>query len=190
MAGPGRQGLDLDMTVLLQALRTLRRSPGFLLLATASMSIGVGAAGALLAVIDAAFMRPLRYPSGERLVAIQPVRLENGKTFGLLPWPYFEAVRGATGLELVSYLTPAELEPVFDNVSSSWTGARVSPHAVTLLGIRPVLGRVLQATDFDAGGPDAVIISTELWKSRFGGDPGVLGRTLPCDARVVRIVGV
>jgi putative ABC transport system permease protein len=177
------------MKALLIPVKILRRSPGFLALATATMACGIGAAMALFAVVDSAFLRPMPYPDGDRIVVVQPVRLDSGKAVGLLPGPFFEAVRQNHGLELVAYVRPAELVPIVDNVAQSWRGAEISRDVVSLFGVRPILGTVFSNDDFN-GDTNVVMLSRTMWTSRFGGDVAILGRSIRCEGRTVRVVGV
>jgi predicted permease len=172
------------------SIRLLSRSPGFFALALLTMALGVGAAMALIAVVDTAFLRPLPYPGDERIVVFQPVVLSSGKVVGMLPDPMVEAIRQHQGLELLSYIESADLTPILNDAAETWKGVAISPHVAALFGIRVVLGNGFGPDDYRSGGPDVILISRALWQSRFGGDPGVIGRAVPCDGRTVRIVGV
>jgi predicted permease len=69
-------------------------------------------------------------------------------------------------------------------------GAQLSPAVFPMLAARPLLGRVFDAGDFAAGAPDVVVIGSELWSSRFGGDPGVLGRSIRIGRTLHTVIGV
>jgi putative ABC transport system permease protein len=178
------------MNGLSNPIRRLWRSPWYLSLATLTLGLGIGAAAAFLSVVDAAFWRPLPYPADDRIVVIQPVRLDNGKAVGLLPGPLVRAVIQHRGLELVSHVQPLDLVPMLDNVAETWRGASINANVQALFAVRPVAGRLLAPEDFQRDASDAVLVSRTVWRSRFGGNPQVLGRTIACEGRSVRLVGV
>jgi len=176
------------------ALRTLRRSPGFTIVAVLALALGIGANTAIFSLVDAARARALPYADPTRLVAlwgnVQRARVER---------------RGASYPDFVDWRTRSTSfvdVAAFDGQTMTLAGAdepeRISVEFVSapyfsLLGVQPALGRAFQADEDDVAKPaPVVVLSDGLWKRRFGGDPGAIGRsvTLCCAPRAYTIVGV
>jgi predicted permease len=172
------------------ALRLLRKSPSFLVTATLSLALGIGATTTVFSAFRAVFLRPLPYADPERLVEIvKPV--PEGRTvyptaadLGFLrqfsqsfeslgSFGFFRAVTLSGGLE------PA-----------NGTARIVEPDLFPTLGARPLLGRVFTAGDFEDGNPRAVLLSYKLWQQQFNGDRGVAGRQVMLDNDSYSVIGV
>jgi predicted permease len=173
------------------ALRTLRKSPGFVAVAVLTLSLGIGANVAIFALVNAVLLQPLPFHEPDRLMRI------------------FDDLNGA-GARDVGMSVP-ELEDlrkrsdVFERVSAMWpisvalTGGdraeRVellgtSPNYFQLLGASAALGRVFGEADSVPGFVDGIVISDGLWKRQFGGNPGVIGRRVRVDEDGYTIIGV
>jgi len=171
------------------ALRGLRRNPTFALVAIATVAIGMGATTAMLSVGDALFRAP-PVAEPDRLVSVWEDR--TASTFNSflgrhLPYPRYEAYRSATsevfdGLAGHSYRSFAV---VADDDAVLVNGFLTSGNYFDVLGVRPALGRL-----YDSDTEESVVLSERLWRSRFGADPGVIGRTIPVDSRTFTVSGV
>ncbi|MCG6956381.1 MAG: ABC transporter permease, partial [Gemmatimonadetes bacterium] len=153
------------------AVRTLRRAPGFTALITGILGVAVAFNGSAFAVVQAYLLRSLPYPDVDRIVTVSPATSAVG-------WKnssdvFEKAVSwNLDGFTLVGG-GPADVV----------LGAWVSPDFFDVLGVRPMLGRTFTDDDVDAR---VAVISHNVWMSRFGGDPGVGGKTLslyPSDGR-------
>jgi predicted permease len=178
------------------ALRGLLRTPLFSVVALVTLAIGSGATTAVFSVVDGVLLKPLPYPHPEQLVAV---------------WHH---APGAPGLATVSgglRMSPSMLltyqaeNRSFERLGM-WiaAGANVTgvgePEQVPIvlmlgdvlpaLGIAPLLGRWLEASDEDANGPARALLSYGYWQRRFGGDRSVVGRTITVNAVSTEIVGV
>ena len=190
--------LELVRHDLALAARSLARSPLFVVTTILSLALGIGASAAAFAVLDAVRFRALPFPHGERLVTIQEIPIAGGasgsclatcdpsyETFAQVlrnhPFHSLDAVvgytSGAKGLVLGDEIVPV-------------LGGVVSPNAFALLEARPAIGRVLTAEDDGLGAPLAVVLGYGLWTSRFGGDPGILGRQVKLSDSRYTVVGV
>ena len=159
------------------ATRTLIRSPGFTATAVLTLALGIGANLAVFSAIDAVLLKPLPLPHAERLVrvtqtqdgstenAIAPVRLEDWNRLSST----FEAISG--------YYTE-DVAEVSGNVPQNVRRAITAPRFLEVWGVAPELGRGFNAADREDGAAGVVLISDAFWRSRFGADPNVLGRTL------------
>jgi len=170
-------------------LRRLRRTPGFALTAIAVLGLGIGAATAIYAFVDAALVKPLPYREPARLVALfehNPV----GDRFHLSDFDYRrwkERNRVFTSLDVYrprrdTLNTPEGPEEI--------STARVSDGFFRTLGVAPILGRDFFAGEDRPSAPQTTILSYAAWNERFGGDERVLGRTVTLDGVSYTIVGV
>ena len=175
------------------ALRQLARSPGFTVVAVLTLALGAGTNSLLLSVIHAVLLRPLNYPDPDRIVSIALV--PRGKTLVRMDaqatdWAYFEwRDESRSFAELAAYRTTGAFlaEGIAREVVS---GAEVTPRFFPLLGFQPVLGRTFTAEEQEPTGPLVMLLSYGLWQKRFGGDPGIVGRSLVTEGTPVTIVGV
>ena len=171
------------------AFRALAKSPGFATIAIATLALGIGANTAIFSVVRAVILRTLPYPAPGELVVTSEFHERSG-TMGIA-WPNFLDWRE----QVRSMRTPAGYRLTRWNVSGTrepelLRGAQISSPFLTLLRIRPVLGRDFQAADDRPGAEATVILSHETWKKRFGSDPSIVGRTIQLDAMPFVVVGV
>lgn len=185
------------------AVRALRKSPGFTAVAVLTIALGIGANTAIFSVVRAVLMQPLPYDEpGELVVLWGEMRNRGVTTFPMSP-PDFarfrDEVDGFDALAAVfSFTTPltGDGDPVQVTVGSTTTDF------FTMLGVEPVLGRNFVAEDglpqpTAAGAaagpgplPGVAILGHGLWQARFGGDPGVIGRTIQLGGATSEVVGV
>lgn len=167
------------------AVRNIFRRPGFAFVAIALLALGAGANAAVFSVVRGVLLRPLPFAEPDRLVAIAPnVFISNDDV---------EYWRGRTrSFEQIAALSPGWMmglvaeggEPI------KVTGARISDNLFRALGAAPQLGRVIEPGDSVPGQSRVVVISDQLWRSRFGASPQVVGRTIQLDQEANTIVGV
>lgn len=178
--------------MLRDALRALRRAPGFTAIAIACLALGLGANTALFSVLNALVLRPLPFHEVERLVDVHednPAELCAGCSVGTA-LPTMEAWRGLasfTGMEAYQELP---FSVVAEGEAERSSGALVTAGLLDLLGVPPELGRTFRAEDDRVGAAPVVVLSHRYWMSRFGGDPGVLDRILRINGVPHSVVGV
>ena len=178
------------MDTILDALRNLRRAPTFTGLVVVTLALGIGAATAMVSVVDAVLINPLPFPTARRIVEV---------------WTYYQqgASRrpGISGAMIAALAHEAEIfEAVeayqFD--SGTMTGAgdpeeisfpAITPGLFAIFPVAPRVGRLFTEQDAVANEP-VVLISERLWASRFARDPRVIERQLTINDRSYRIVGV
>src|ERR1700677_1690261 len=175
--------------------RTLRRDSGFTAFAILIVGLGIGASATVFSVVDTLLLRPLPFSEPERLVWVA-----NHDTSGL---------SGQT--TQVSYLLDLREQSrsfsgvagyfafygVGDNLLSGGqgeperlSGVPVSDNFFQLLGVQPQLGGLFTAEECKWHGPKAVLLSHGLWTRRFGGDAGIVGKTLKINDDSVTVAGV
>jgi predicted permease len=159
-----------------------------MLAAAAMLALGIGLTTAMFTVVDALILRPVPFRDAARLTRVMMFTKNGGRNSvgpavleGWRKSPAFEAAEGATtGKSIVE----TGVGPL---VRAS---ARVSPAMFAMLGVRPIRGRVFDATEGRAGSDDRVVLSEDLWRSAFGADPELVGRRLTIDGASLLVVGV
>jgi putative ABC transport system permease protein len=182
------------------ALRSLLRSPAFLVTAVGSLAIAIGATVAAFSVIDAVRLRALPFVDADRLVVVGEIPTGPGVT--TVP-----PCRGACNVSYETFAQVLSTRPFrsIDAVAAYTSGAKsltrngeavlatggvVSPNLFALLGVRPLIGRGLTADDDRLGVPLATVLSHEIWETQFGKDPGVLGTDVKLSDSHYTVVGV
>ena len=173
------------------AVRMLLRSPGFSLIAIATMALGIGATTAIYSVIDATLLHPLPYPHAAELVRIQ------------------DDLSGV-GAQDVGISVPEwrdlESSGIFQSVSVSGAGANVNltgsaqperlsykhvtPNYFAVFGVDAQLGRTFDPHDATPGFNLEAVISDGLWRREFGADPHIVGKALLLDNDLYHVAGV
>ena len=173
------------------ALRSIRLAPGFSAIVAITLALGIGATTTIYSVVDGVLLRPLPYQSADRLVALMSANDKGGKGF---PVAYPEYVawkqRSAALLQDIGTWFQTSLVLIDHDVPEVLEGERLSASIPRMLGVKPLIGRFFTAEEDDAGAERVVVLSEELWRQRFNGDPRVLGRDLLMDGREFTIVGV
>jgi predicted permease len=172
------------------ALRLLRASPGFALVAVVTLALGIGATTAIFSVVDAVMLRPLPFSEPERLVKVWETTPE-GFDFSASDPNYLDFQEQSHTFAGMAAYKQAAL-----NLSGSGEPTRLEGMAVThtlfpLLGVAPALGRTFLAEEDETGGnTNVAVLSHSLWVQRFGADPGVVGHTITLDRQPYTVVGV
>ncbi|MEO8452053.1 MAG: ABC transporter permease, partial [Gemmatimonadota bacterium] len=167
------------------ALRTLRRSPGFTAVAILTLGLGIGANTAIFTVVNAVLLRPLPYRDPGRLVVAHYASMSTVAPAYFLEWQ--AGARTFDRLGLAEYWTPNLTG--FDR-PEELVGLRVSAGIFPMLGVEPLLGRVYSPEEEHFGREHVVVLSYDLWNSRFAADSQVLGRTMALDGIATTIIGV
>jgi macrolide transport system ATP-binding/permease protein len=174
------------------AWRQLRRSPGFSAIAVLILALGIGANCTVFSFVDALFLKPLAVAHPERLVRIY-AKGPSGHYGAGFSYPEFKLLHDhASSYAGLSIETERpQLHLVLGDDSMEARGEFVSGNYFALLGIQPHLGRsFLPEEDIVPGRNAVVVISDQLWKTRFNGDPAVLGRVIPINSIPFKVIGV
>jgi len=172
------------------ALRAIRQAPGFSVVVTLTVALGVGATTAIFSVVDAVLVRPLPYPAQGSVVKL--FDRHDGRDVGALSFPEFIDWRDRGGDIFESVGAYGARGEVLSGVGEAeqLLGVQASLEMAGLLGLRPVLGRGFVETDELAGGPHVVILAEHLWRNHFGTDPGIVGRTVTLTGVPYQVIGV
>jgi predicted permease len=187
------QGLPLAENFLFDlryAFRMLHRSPGFSLIAIATIALGVGATTAIYSVIDATLLHPLPYPNPGELVRIEANLPGVGAHDVGFSIPELRDLRNSGIFQYVSFCFHGSENVTGSAQPTHISGATVSPSYFAVLGVDAALGRTFDPHDASPGSNGEVVISDGLWKRAFGADPHIVGKSLRLDNDFFQIVGV
>jgi predicted permease len=178
------------------AVRGLRRSPLFTIVAVLTLAIGIGATTAVFSVVDGVLLKPLPYPEPDRLVAVWH---DAPGAAGLA------GVAGGLNLSPSMLVTYREHNRSFDKIglwvpiNGSVTGLGepeqvpaviVTGQVLPAFGVAPLLGRWVAESDEGLDSPPVALLSYGYWQRRFGGDPSVVGKPMMINGMTNRIIGV
>ena len=187
------QSLPLIENVLLDlryATRMLLKSPGFALIAIATMALGVGATTAIYSVIDATLLHPLPYPEPTELVHVQDDLTGAGAHDVGMSIPELRDLQSSGIFQSVSLYGFGSVNLTGSAQPERIAFKPVTPAYFAVLGTGAQLGRTFDPHDATPGFNLEVVISDGLWKRAFGADPHILGKTLRLDNDVYHVVGV
>src|SRR3977135_3935177 len=173
------------------ALRQLRKSPGFTLIAVLTLALRLGAPPPLFSVIYAVLLQPLPYPEGDRIVILTET----------------DSNQPQISVSFPDYVDWKRDKPVFENIPVSRresfnlsglpgrppeqvSGGLVTGNFFKVIGLNPQLGRVFTEEEDRVGGPPVCVISDKLWQRGFARDPNVLGKTVNFGNQPYTILGV
>ena len=191
---PGTPGRSLFRDLvqdLRHAARMLRREPGFATAAVLTLALGIGANGAIFALVDATLLRPLPFPDPERLVMVwersETSLRGNVAPPNLVDWDErnrtFDRIAGFT--PNVGGMVLSGADGTAESVPRQWVTAGI----FDALGVRAIVGRTFLPSDDVARAP-VVVLSEAFWRARFEADPGVVGRDIRLDGSPWTVVGV
>ena len=182
--------MDTLLQDLRYAARMLLRSPGFALVAILMLALGIGANTVIYSLVDGILFRPLPFPESERLVSVSQAKPSRGWHENPLSYPNFHDWRaGSRSLTLAAY-TGNAFNLAGGERPEHVTGASVSASLFQVMGVSPQLGRGLLPEEDREGGKPVVVLSNELWRSHFGADPSIVGKTVRLDGEARTVVGV
>ena len=175
------------------ALRTLRKSPGFALVAILTLALGIGASTAIFSVIDNVLMEPFPYRDANRLVTVMIHDTERSEPGGSASY---------LGPEFLDY---AEQNRSFDGVvansdmdvlytkkegAENYHGQRVTPGTFEFFGVPALLGRVMETADYEPGAPPVFMMRYKTWVNQFSADPNILNQTFVLNDTPRTLIGI
>ena len=177
------------------ALRGLRRSPLFTIVAVLSLALGIGANTAIFTLIDQILLRKLPVRAPDELVMLYQQGSHNGSNMGtrMHSYPLYQDLQQKAeplAEVLCRRLVPASVS--VDNQTERVEAEMVSGNYFTMLGVKPAVGRVFNSEEDDQvyQGHPVVVVGYDYWVTRFARDPGVVGRTIRVNNSPMTIVGV
>lgn len=174
------------------AVRSLSRARGFAIAVVLTLGLGIGANTAIFSVVRGVLLRPLPHRDGDRLVYLRhSINGPGGEDINFsVPeiLDFRDGAKSLGGIAEYSGLT-------YPLTNEGGDAVRINVGLVTgnffqIMGLSPVLGRLLTDGDDGTGVPPVMVLSHEFWLNRFGGDSSIVGKTVRVDGRAVEIVGV
>jgi putative ABC transport system permease protein len=177
-------------------LRAMHQSPAFTTVAVLTLALGIGANTAIFSVVYAALLRPLPYQEPDRLITLGESRLQqqtdslstgtwNASNPDFLDWKsQSKAFQSLAGFVGDGFIMKGLGEPELV------VGVQSTVNFLSVLGVKPVLGRDFAPGEDTADGPNVCILSYGFWRNRFGGDAHAIGRSIQLGNNSVRIIGV
>ncbi|HSA55707.1 MAG TPA: ABC transporter permease [Gemmatimonadaceae bacterium] len=171
------------------AARGLRVAPGFTAITGLTLALGLGGATTIFSAVNPVLFEPLPYPESRRITMIREVGADGAfidGTFGM----YRELASRAQTFESIAVYRSWQPTMTGPAEPQRFEGQRVSASFFDVLGVAPAFGRAFRPEDDRAGAPDVVILADGLWRSRFGADPAIIGRTITLEDRSTLVIGV
>ena len=171
------------------ALRTLRLNPGFTVTAVATLALGIGANTAIFSVVNTVLLKPLAYPDPDRIVQLMLVR--SGVVFVGASPTKFSLWREQSGIfQDVSAYGIGAVNLTGGSGPEQVTSAQVSANTFRLFGAPFEKGRPFTAEEDRPGGPRVTVISHALWQRRYGGDRGIIGKSISLGGDPYVVIGI
>jgi putative ABC transport system permease protein len=171
------------------ALRVFRRSPGTTAVIVVTLALGIGANAAMFSVIDAVLFQPLSYRAPDRLAAVWEATSTEPR-ISVAPADLVDYERLNRSFEDLACYVPASMMLTRSDPPEQLWGEIATWNLLPLLGARPAIGRGLTPDDDRPGAQHVVILSDGIWRSRFGGDAGILGRAITLNNLNYVVIGV
>ena len=173
------------------AFRQLRRAPAFTIVAALTLALGIGANSAIFTLVDRTLLRPLPFRDPDRLVMVSERSASSDRgsvsPLNLLDWHErsrtFDGIAGY--VPNVGGMVMSGADGIAETVPRQW----VTSGIFSVLGIRPVAGRTFLASD-DEKRANVAVFREGFWRSRFGGDPTIVGRDIRLDGQMFTVVGI
>ncbi len=161
--------------------RKLWKSPGFTLVAVLTLALGIGANTAIFSVVNGVLLTPPPYPDPQQLVTTR----DNDSLMNIT-----DIQRQMRAFSRIGGITLDQMDFTSGNEPLRVDAAYVTAGFLDLLGVRPMLGRLLAPEEDVKGGPHVIVISYEFWRDFLGSDPGAVGKTVRLSENDYTVIGV
>ena len=171
--------------------RVLMKRPGFTLIATLTLALGIGATTAMFSVVNGVLLRRLPYGDEARVVVLWQNNLKNGvEREETSPANFFDWRDRAQSLDIVSAAEPFALNLSGTGEPETFRSWIVTAGFFDALNVTPLYGRTFLPEEYEPGKGQVIVIGYGLWQRRFGGDPNLVGRQLTLNGRPHTVVGI
>jgi putative ABC transport system permease protein len=173
------------------SVRLLLRTPGVTLVALLTLTLGIGANTAIFSIVNGVLLKPLAYPDADRLYLIQHALLSDRTQQGsTTPGNFYDIQRAAHGFQSMAGFAGSTVTLTGRGEPERLQGIESLGSVLEVVGVAPVLGRVITEADDKIGAPRVVVINYEIWQRLFGGRPDALGQTMVLGGVPCTVVGV
>ena len=173
------------------SLRAMRKNLGFFSIAAFTLALGIGASIAVFSLVNAILLKPLPYPNANRVLMLW----REGPLAGIgdMPWApgeYIVLARSVTAFQNLGAFKKDSFNFTGASNSELFEGVRASVGFFPALGVSPSLGRTFSSAEDQPGHDHVAVLSNRLWQSRFGGDAGIVGKTIHLNGNAYTVIGV
>jgi putative ABC transport system permease protein len=175
------------------AFRALARNQGFAVASLSTLALGIGATTAVFSVVHGVLLRPLPYPSADRLVRVWEEHPGGRAVLGnrwISNRTYHAWLEHPRTIDILGGYRTYERTVRFNDEDVRLFAAGVSPSLLAGVGPRPILGRLFESRDAEERAEAVVLVSELLWRDRLSADPLILGRTISIDGEPYTVVGI
>ncbi|HEX7960031.1 MAG TPA: ABC transporter permease [Terriglobales bacterium] len=171
------------------AVRTLWKSPGFTTIAVIALALGIGANTAMFSIVNGVLLRPIQYPQPERLLKLYTSAPEFRD--GSVSYPnYLDWQQRSQSFEALAAYRNETFNLTGQGEPERLRGQMASAVIFNVLRVTPILGRTFTTDEDRRGAAPVVVLTSSFWKTRFGGDPAVIGRGINLTDKLYTVVGV
>jgi putative ABC transport system permease protein len=180
-----------DLNDLKFAVRQLRKSPGFALVAVLTLALGIGANTAIFSIVNAVLLRPLPYPGADRIMVLNESS-GPGQNYSVALPDYFDWRNDNSVFEdlAATHKESRNLSGIPGREPERISCASVTRNFFNVVGLPPEIGRTFSEEEDKVGAPPVVVISDRLWTRAFNRDPSVIGRSITLHDSNFTVIGV
>ena len=173
-------------------IRSLVKRPGFTVIALIALALGIGANTAIFSLVNAVLLRPLPFAEPDRLVWMWGNIRNGGNSASVSPPDFLDYRNENKTFEefAASFTMPLAVNLTGSGEPERLSGAGITGNYFQALGAKPLLGRTFGLENEKPGNDQVVVLSYALWQKRFGGDPGIVGKTIALDGKAREVIGV
>ena len=187
----GTRSIEIFFQDVRYVLRAMRNNLGFFIIATLTLALGIGASTAVFSLVNTILLKPLPYPNADRIVMLW----RDGPLAGIgdMPWApseYSVLTRAATAFRYLGAYKKDSFNLTGSSTPELLEGVRASAGFFPALGVSPSLGRTFGAEEDQPGHDHVIVLSDQLWRSRFSANAGVVGKTVDLNGYPYTVIGV
>ncbi|HEV2689877.1 MAG TPA: ABC transporter permease [Bryobacteraceae bacterium] len=191
LAEAPKEHYHLMMQDIRHAIRVMRKDAPITAAAIAILALGIGSTTAVFTLVNGILVRPLPYPEHDRLVKVEEFQPPHEDFDGDIAFPNYLDIRTRMRLlDDVGVFTEGEPTIRGEGDAERVPGATISDGVFRVLGVKPLLGRLFTREEDVPKGASVVVLGEELWRRRYGADPGILGRTIGIGSTRRTVIGV
>jgi putative ABC transport system permease protein len=170
----------------------LVKTPGFTIISVLAIALGIGASTTMFSAINALLLRPMPLiQDQDRLVAVSEFFQKKADENAGTAFPdYLEWKKNVTTLDGIAAIQEATFIVSGGDKPERYLGGQISADAFSFMGVQPILGRLFRPEEDQLNAPPVALIGYDIWQNHFGGDRGVVDKTIPINGRQVTIIGV
>jgi putative ABC transport system permease protein len=175
------------------AVRNLRKSPGFAIVAMVTLALGIGASTAIFSVIENVLMEPFPYPDAQHFVSVQihdTERNEPGGRGGYSGPEYLDYVAQNHVFDGVIANDQTDVLYTYGEGTDRFSGSMVTPGTFEFLGMPALVGRVMQPADYEPGATPVFVLRYKTWVNRFNADPSIVNKSFVLNGAARTLIGV